>query len=188
YTISIIATSTYLFSDATTFEITLIPAPGQVFVSVSSITATSVSLSWSASSERVASWEVVWRPTDRGTESTSGSLSGTAYTIHQLDPSTIYTLTVRATNVAGTTDSTPILFSTGATDVFQGESSSSETDTSAIIGGVVAVAFMITTSLTVIAIVILVLRSCRGISTARTQGTGRATNQSLELSEATYYA
>ncbi|CAI8033779.1 hypothetical protein GBAR_LOCUS19055 [Geodia barretti] len=47
---------------------------------------------------------------------------------------------------------------------------------------------MITTSLTVIAIVILVLRSCRGISTARTQGTGRATNQSLELSEATYYA
>ena len=91
----------------------LVPAPGQVFVSVSSITATSISLSWIVSSGRVASWEVVWRPTDRGTENTSGPLSGTTYTILQLDPSTIYTFTVSATNVAGTTDSTPILFSTG---------------------------------------------------------------------------
>ena len=82
-------------------------------MSVSSITATSVSLSWSVSSGRVASWEVVWRPTDIRTESTSGPLPGTTYTIHQLDPSTIYTLTVSATNVAGTTDSTPILLSTG---------------------------------------------------------------------------
>ncbi|CAI8045573.1 Receptor-type tyrosine-protein phosphatase delta, partial [Geodia barretti] len=110
YTISIVATSEHLFSDATTFEIALVPAPGQMLVSVSSITATSISLSWSVSSGRVASWEVVWRPTDRGTESTSGPLSGTTYTIHHLDPSTIYTLTVSATNVAGTTDSTPILF------------------------------------------------------------------------------
>ncbi|CAI7996888.1 hypothetical protein GBAR_LOCUS1984, partial [Geodia barretti] len=101
YTISVVATSEHLFSDATTFQITLIPAPGQVLVSVSSITATSISLSWSVSSGRVASWEVVWRPTDRGTESTSGPLSGTTYTIHYLDPSTIYTLTVSATNVAG---------------------------------------------------------------------------------------
>ncbi|CAI8019055.1 hypothetical protein GBAR_LOCUS11496, partial [Geodia barretti] len=117
-----------------------VPAPGQVFVSVSSITATSISLSWSVSSGRVASWEVVWRPTDRGTESTSGPLSGTTYTIHQLDPSTIYTLTVSATNVAGTTDSTPILFST-ASDVCQAESTETKTDnTGAIIGGVVAVA------------------------------------------------
>ena len=82
-------------------------------VSVNSITATSISLSWSVASGRVASWEVVWRPTDRGTESTSGSLPGNTYTIHHLDSSTIYTVTVRATNVAGTTDSTPILFSTG---------------------------------------------------------------------------
>ncbi|CAI8037490.1 hypothetical protein GBAR_LOCUS20965 [Geodia barretti] len=60
----------------------------------------------------VASWEMVWRPTDRGTESTSGPLSGTTYTIHQLDPSTIYTLTVTATNVAGTNTSLPIIIST----------------------------------------------------------------------------
>ncbi|CAI8037865.1 Receptor-type tyrosine-protein phosphatase F [Geodia barretti] len=179
YTISIVATSEYLFSDAATFEITLIPAPGQVLVSVSSITATSISLSWNVSSGRVASWEVVWRPTDRGTESTSGPLSGTTYTINQLDPSTIYILTVRATNVAGTTDSTPILFRT-VTEVFQPDSSSTETDTSTIIGGVVAV--VITTSLTVVVIVVLLLRSRSGNYSAKTSATVVATNQSVELS------
>ncbi|CAI8037919.1 Receptor-type tyrosine-protein phosphatase F, partial [Geodia barretti] len=109
YTISLIGRSRHIPSAAITAQIVPIPAPGQVLVSVSSITATSISLSWSVSSGRVASWEVVWRPTGRGTESTSGPLSGTTYTILQLDPSTIYTLTVSATNVAGTTDSTPIL-------------------------------------------------------------------------------
>ena len=61
----------------------------------------------------VASWEVVWRETDRGTESSSDSLTGTSYTIDQLESTTIYTVTVRASNVAGTTDSQPITFSTG---------------------------------------------------------------------------
>ena len=145
---------------------------------VSSITASSISLSWSVASGRVASWEVVWRPIDRGTESTSGSLPGNTYTIHHLDSSTIYTVTVRATNVAGTTDSTPILFSTGGNKDFttsciillnspatvcQTQSSSCETDnTAAITGGVVAVVFMITTALTILGIVALVLRSLIG--------------------------
>ena len=61
----------------------------------------------------VASWEVVWRETDRGTESSSGSLIGISYTIDQFESTTIYTVTVRASNVAGTTDSQPITFSTG---------------------------------------------------------------------------
>ena len=82
-------------------------------VSVSSITASSISLSWSVASGSVASWEVVRRETDRGTESSSGSLTGTSYTIDQLESTTIYTVTVRASNVAGTTDSLPITFSTG---------------------------------------------------------------------------
>ena len=82
-------------------------------MSVSSITASSISLSWSAANGSVASWEVVWRETDRGTESSSGSLTGTSYTIDQLESTTIYTVTVRASNVAGTTDSQPIIFSTG---------------------------------------------------------------------------
>ena len=82
-------------------------------MSVSSISASSISLSWSVASGSVASWEVVWRETDRGTESSSGSLTGTSYTIDQLESTTIYTVTVRASNVAGTTDSQPITFSTG---------------------------------------------------------------------------
>ena len=134
YTISVASTFRHFPSDAISVEVTLrkkmnlyiakngilaqffhnpVPAPGQVLVSVSSITASSISLSWSVASGRVASWEVVWRPTDRGTESTSGSLPGNTYTIHHLDSSTIYTVTVTATNVAGATDSTPILFTTG---------------------------------------------------------------------------
>ena len=126
----------------------------------------------------VASWEVVWRETDRGTESSSGSLTGTSYTIEQLESTTIYTVTVRASNVAGTTDSQPITFSTGTNsnlhsvsccsllqpDVCQAESvaTSYESDnTAAIIGGVVAVTvvFMVTTAVTII--VIVVFRSHR---------------------------
>ena len=50
------------------------------------------------------------------------------------------------------------------------ESTSCERDnTSAIIGGVVGVAFMITTSLTVIVVVILVLRSHSGNYSAKTR-------------------
>ena len=57
--------------------------------------------------------EVVWRETDRGAESSSGSLTGTNYTIDQLESTTIYTVTVRASNAARITDSQPITFSTG---------------------------------------------------------------------------
>ena len=80
---------------------------------VRSITATSISLSWSVASGSVSSWEVVWRETDRGTESLSGSLPGTSYTIDQLDFTTIYTVRVTATNVAGTSTSNTLFISTG---------------------------------------------------------------------------
>ena len=80
---------------------------------VSAITATSISLSWSVASGSVARTDVLWRETDRGTESSSDSLTGTSYTIDQLESTTIYTVTVRASNVAGTTDSQLITFSTG---------------------------------------------------------------------------
>ena len=130
YTISITATSQALSSSPVAVEVTLsegdppimssfltvhssVPAPGQVNVVVSGITATSISLSWSVASGSVARSELVWRETDRGTESSSGSLTGTSYTINQLESTTIYTVTVRASNVAGTTDSQLITFSTG---------------------------------------------------------------------------
>ena len=150
-------------------------------MSVSSITASSISVSWSVASGSVASWEVVWRETDRGTESSSGSLTGTSYTIDQLESTTIYTVTVTASNVAGTTDSQPITFSTGecvatptscycyifSTAASEAESVAStcaESDnTAGLIAGVVvtivAVAFI--TALTVIVIVVLVLKSRR---------------------------
>ena len=146
-------------------------------MSVSSITASSISLSWSVASGSVATWEVVWRETDKGTESSSGSLTGTSYTIDQLESTTIYTVTVGASNVAGTTDSQPITFSTGecvatpacsiiSTAASEAESVASKSDnTAGIIGGVVAVAFMIITALTVI--IIVVLRTFRGNSKTR---------------------
>ena len=126
YTISIIAIFQTLSSSPVTVEVTLSeavlcimiltfssPPPGQVNVVVTAITATSISLSWSVVGGSVARSEVVWRETDRGTESSSGSLTGTSYTIDQLESTTIYTVTVRASNAAGTTDSQPIIFSTG---------------------------------------------------------------------------
>ena len=86
-------------------------------------------------------------------------------------------------------------------DANQAECTSCECDnTSAIIGGVVAVAFMITASLTVLVIVILLLRSRSGNYSAKTRqehtllhcydtchwilyrATVVTTNQSVELS------
>ena len=153
---------------------------------VTAITATSISLSWSVVGGSVARSEVVWRETDRGTESSSGSLTGTSYTIDQLESTTIYTVTVRASNAGGTTDSQPITFSTGiaihiiasfmfiavfitiikpASDV-KTENMVTETidtycdtDNSAvIIGGLVAVVLILAVTASVI--VILVLRCC----------------------------
>ena len=86
---------------------------GQLNVVVTAITATSISISWSVVGGSVASG-VVWRETDRGTESSSGSLTGTNYTIDQLESTTIYTVTVRASNAAGiTTECQIIMVSTG---------------------------------------------------------------------------
>ena len=130
--------------------------------------------------------EVVWRETDRGTESSSGSLTGTSYTIDQLESTTIYTAIVRASNAAGTTDSQPITFSTSravhimaifmfitvfititkpASDVkaenmaTQTIDTYCDTDNSAvIIGELVAIVLILAVTVTVI--VILVLRCC----------------------------
>ena len=87
---------------------------GELNVVVTAITATSISISWTVVGGSVARSEVVWRETDRETESSSGSLTGTNYTIDQLEITTIYTVTVRASNAAGiTTDSQIIMVSTG---------------------------------------------------------------------------
>ena len=91
---------------------TLLTALEQVNVVVTAITGTSL---WSVVGGSVARSEVVWRETDRGTESSTVSLTGTSYTIDQLESTTMYTVTIRATrsNVAGITESQPIVVSTG---------------------------------------------------------------------------
>ena len=81
---------------------------------MSSITATSISLSWSVVDGSVAWSEVVWREkAARGTESSSGNLTDTSYTIDNLKSSTNYSVIVRVTNIAGTTESPQIIVSTG---------------------------------------------------------------------------
>ena len=133
YTISIVATQ-QLPSDAVVVEITLseektysnmyatfsvcvyiVSAPDQPSVSaVTSITATSISLSWSVpSGSVVTSSEVMWREASSGTsEGTSGSLTDTSYTIDQLESTTDYNVTVTVSNTAGSTDSQPVIIST----------------------------------------------------------------------------
>ena len=161
---------------------------------VTAITATSISLSWSVEGGSVARSEVVWRETDRGTESSSGSLTGTSYTIDQLESTTIYTVTVRASNATGTTDSQPITFSTGiaihiiASFMFIAvfitiTNSASETEnmatetidkycdtdnTAVIIGGLVAIVLILAVTVTVV--VILVLRCCCDSRTSAKSG------------------
>ena len=92
----------------------VVSAPGQPSVSVTAITATSISLSWSVpSGSVVTSSEVMWREASSGTsEGTSGSLTDTSYTIDQLESTTSYNITVTVSNTAGTTDSQPVIIPT----------------------------------------------------------------------------
>ena len=95
----------------------LVPVPGQPTVSVTSITSTSISLSWSVpSGSVVTSYEVMWRAISSGDEAnddggsgTSGSITSTSYTIQELESNTIYNITITAINAAGIAVSQPII-------------------------------------------------------------------------------
>ena len=128
----------------------------------------------------VTSSEVVWQSSSVA-ERTSGNLTDTLmYTIEGLESTTIYTITVSVSNTAGSTDSQPIIVSTGIVKLhddiyfptYAGSDSclvdtnidtsdcSSETDkTPAIVGGVVAVIFIL--AVTAIVVVMLFLRNRR---------------------------
>ena len=94
-----------------------VPVPGQPSVNVTSITSTSISLSWSVpSSSVVTRYEVMWQAlssgdqaNDDGGSGTSGSITSTSYTIQELESNTVYSVTVTVTNVAGSTVSQPII-------------------------------------------------------------------------------
>ena len=84
-----------------------VPVPGQPTVSVTGITATSISLSWTSAGSEVDSYEVMWQRDTSGecsdedegnTTITDGS---TSYDIMGLAGISSYTITVTATNVAG---------------------------------------------------------------------------------------
>ena len=107
-----------------------VPAPGQPSVNMGSImeTPTTISLSWSVpSSSVVTSYEVMWQksssssagsnsPSTRAEDGvgTSGEISdgSTSYTIEGLESDTLYSITVRVTNPAGSNVSQPISVST----------------------------------------------------------------------------
>jgi len=140
YTISIVGTSDHLPSDHVDYPNTIPlsellqsvsvyrwclifpskPAPGQPSVSVSSTTATTISLSWSVPSGSVVdSYEVIWeRDTsgecpDENEGSTTITDDSTSYTITGLEEDSSYTITITATNAAGSAVSDPVTGMTG---------------------------------------------------------------------------
>ena len=88
-----------------------VPVPGQLSVNVTSITSTSISLSWSVpSGSVVTSYEVMWQAlSDGGGSGTSGSITSTSHSIQELESNTVYSVTVTVTNAAGSTVSQPII-------------------------------------------------------------------------------
>ena len=94
-------------------------APGQPSVTVSSTTATTISLSWSVPSGVVNSYEVVWERDTSGEcpdedEGSATITDGfTSYTITGLEEDSSYTITVTATNAAGSAASDPVTGMTG---------------------------------------------------------------------------
>ena len=81
--------------------------PGQPSVSVNSTTATTISLSWSVPSGSVVdSYEVMWTSEECPDDVDEGSATitdgSTSYTIENLREGSSYTITVTATNSAGT--------------------------------------------------------------------------------------
>ena len=96
------------------------PAPGQPSVTVNSTTATTISLSWSVPSGSVVySYEVVWERDTSGEcpDEDEGSATitdgSTSYTITLLEEDSSYTITVNATNAAGSAVSDPVTGMTG---------------------------------------------------------------------------
>ena len=104
-----------------------VPVPGQSSMRQVSVTATTISLSWSVPSGSVmTSYEVKWQqsssaagssgPSTRAEDSmgTSDEISdgSTSYTIEGLESGIFYSITVRVTNAAGSTDSSPVNIST----------------------------------------------------------------------------
>ena len=123
YTISIVATSEHFYSNAVEVSNILlytgipgysvyvhlicymfsVPDPPVISMDPPT-TATSISLSWTSAGSVVDSYEVMWSSTQCPGDTDKGNttISDTSYTIDDLRGGTAYTITVTATNVAGT--------------------------------------------------------------------------------------
>ena len=75
---------------------------------MTAITTSSITLSWSVANGTVDHWEVVWRENERN--QTSGRITVTHYTIFELKTNTSYRITLRASNVIGTTERNSVIF------------------------------------------------------------------------------
>ena len=99
-------------------------------MNVTSISANSISLSWSVPSDSAeTSSEVAWQVGSSNSSSsetvmTSGNLSDTNYTIEQLESATIYIITIIVFNAAGSIDSPPIIVSTSQSIIHSSTSTS----------------------------------------------------------------
>ena len=82
-----------------------------------STTATNISLSWTSAGSVVDSYEVVWERDTSGEcpdeDEGSVTITGGSYTITGLEEDSNYTITVNATNAAGSAASEPVTAMTG---------------------------------------------------------------------------
>ena len=91
-----------------------VTVPEQPYLSVTSITATSISLFWSVPSDSVMTSSVVtwWKSGSDASVSVTVSEAHINYTITGLDSNTDYSVSVTVINGAGSATSSPILVST----------------------------------------------------------------------------
>ena len=89
--------------------------PVQLSVTVGTTTATTISLSWTITGSEVDSYEVMWTSDECSDDVDEGSatITETSYIIEGLREGTRYTITVSATNSAGTSSSDSV---TGETE------------------------------------------------------------------------
>ena len=100
-------------------QIFLCPVPGQPSITTIDPSTSSISLSWSVPSGSVISYEMMWtsRECPGGVLNGSATINGsyTSHTITGLRGDTTYTITVSATNPAGTNSSNSM---TGETEEY----------------------------------------------------------------------
>ncbi|CAI8019951.1 Receptor-type tyrosine-protein phosphatase H, partial [Geodia barretti] len=150
YDISIVGTSDHISSESVELSVTLVPGP-YLTVEVVMMGVSSISLSWSVSGDTVVDSEVVWRAiSGPGDRDSSGSITSTSYTIHDLQKLSVYSVTVTVrTSSSGDFSESVIAFTVPAC----GSSGSSSSVAVAALGGVLGVVIVTAIAVQVMVIV-----------------------------------